>query len=224
MSFVVTQLVGFGGVRRSSVATISYRTNTSDSVDRSVYTFPGLDIGTAGTNRHVVVGVVSSGTSPSISGITIGGASATAMIEQAETNLKIGLWIAQVSSGATGDVVVTHTGTMLRCGVIVWAVYDLLSATPTATASDSAPPLSQSLTISAGGVGIGLADGYQNGSTASWTWTGLTEDADTDFSEGANHDAMSGASLASSAGTTITVTASKTGSDSNDNFVLVALR
>lgn len=203
--------------------TISYRSQSSNTSDLSTYTFSSLDIGTAGM-RHVVVGVVSSGTSPSISSVTVAGVSATAMLEQAESNLKIGLWIASVPTGTTGDVVVTHTGSMLRCGVIVWAVYDLSSTTPTATASDATPALSQSLTINAGGVGIGLADGYQNGSTASWTWTGLTEDIDVDFADGANHDAMSGASLASSGGTTVTVTATKTGSDSNDNFILVALR
>ncbi len=203
--------------------TISYRTQSSSTSDLSTYTFSTLDIGTAGT-RHVVVGVVSSGTSPSISSVTVAGVSATAMIELAESNLKIGLWIASVPTGTTGDVVVTHTSSMLRCGVIVWAVYDITSTTPTATASDSAPALSQSLTINAGGVGIGLADGYQNGSTASWTWTGLTEDIDVDFADGANHDAMSGASLASAAGSSPTVTATKTGSDSNDCMVLVALR
>lgn len=205
-------------------ATISYRTQSSDVVDRSTYTFSALDIGTAGATRSVIVGVVSSGTSPSISSVTVAGNSATAVVELAESNLKIGLWIVGVASGTTGDVVVTHTGSMLRCGVIVWAAYDLSSTTATATATDATPALSQSLTINAGGIGVGLADGYQSGSSQTWTWTELTENVDTSFNDGTNYDNMSGASLASAAGATVTVTATKTGSDANDCFVLAAFR
>lgn len=205
-------------------ATISYRTQSSDVVDRSTYTFSALDIGTASATRHVVVGVISSGTSPSVSSVTVAGNSATMVVQVDESNLRIGLWIVAVSSGTTGDVVVTHSSSMLRCGVIVWAVYDLSSATATATATDIVPTLSQSLTINAGGIGIGLADGYQSGSAQTWTWTELTENVDAAFNDGTNYDNMSGASLASAAGTTITVTATKTGSDANDCFVLAAFR
>ena len=221
MSVILINPFTFGAV---SDATVSYRTQSSDVVDRSTYTFPSLDIGTASATRYVIVGVISSGTSPSVSSITVAGNSATMAVQVDESNLRIGLWIVAVASGTTGDVVVTHTGTMLRCGVVVWAAYDLASATPTATATDIVPTLSQSLTINAGGIGIGLADGYQSGGAQTWTWTELTENVDTSFNDGTNYDNMTGASLASAAGTTITVTATKTGSDANDCFVLAAFR
>jgi hypothetical protein len=83
-------------------------------------------------------------------------------------------WIAHVPTGATGTVVVTHNGEMLRCRI---KMYSLTGANPTAHdigSNTAAEDPSTTIDVPAEGAAIGCA--IATGSTGAETWSGLTED------------------------------------------------
>ena len=214
MTLQATQLVGFTGHSSSaaSIATIEFTASVVDAVDRTTYTFSTVAIGTAGANRHVAVSVHASDLSGStgITSVTIGGVGATQVVIQAGdiagVSFTTAIYIAAVPTGATGDVVVVFAGGRSRCGIGVWAVYDLLSATAVDTqvkTSVVAAVAFPALATDADGVAI-FAVG--SGGTTTHSWSSATEDFDEAVEAGQSH---SGASI-STTGASIseTVTAS----------------
>jgi hypothetical protein len=102
-----------------------------------------------------------------ITAVTIGGVSATELVNLTPSAPYSGIWEADVPTGTTGDIVVSASGTPHRCSVGVWALYGVGASD--ATASDSTNPLSQSLVVSAGGVAIALShDGTASSPTCTW--------------------------------------------------------
>lgn len=152
------------------------------TADASSYTFSAVGIGTASSDRTVIVAAFArnSGSTASISSVTVGGLSAT---QQSSANYNVaggssvcGLYTIPYPTGTTDDVVVTLPGTYARAGVAVYAVYGLVSVTPSATASaTNATTLNLNTNVTAGSVCIGAVYTNPNGSA---TWTGLTEDLD----------------------------------------------
>lgn len=185
MSAIQQMLMAMGGI---PVPSISWRTSNSSGTDASSYTFSAQDIGTAGSNRHVILGIMSLDSALGVTGIssvTIGGVSATTQvaINVVGTGSFSALTIAAVPSGATGDIVVNMTTTQARLAIGVWAAYDLVSPTAVASATSSADPAVLNLNTQIGDIVV--ACGFNNtGSTASWT--GATERFDTTV-EGANY-------------------------------------
>ena len=154
----------------------TFETSQVDTTDTgSPLTFSGVDLGDAAANRHIVVGVgVSWGGSAQVSGVTVGGQSATEIIEVGLASQKASLHIAAVPTGATGDIVITTTGTGESWGIGVWRLIGA-NATPDDTGSSTADPMVDTINCPAGGVIIGYAHA-QNGNTH--TWTNLTEQFD----------------------------------------------
>jgi hypothetical protein len=121
--------------------------------------FTGVGIGTAASNRFVVVCVAESGNGP-ITAVTIGGISATkAVATNAAQDMSI--WYANVTTGTTATIDLTSTTTFPpEIGI---AVATITTATPTpnttateAWAFNSDPQVTTSaLTISSNGVGVG---------------------------------------------------------------------
>jgi hypothetical protein len=162
--------------------TVSFASSNSDiAINSTTKTFTAQGIGTAKTTRYVVVGVTGTGVSGfSISTLTVQGISATKAVETVgATRGFASIWIVAVPTGTTGDVVITWSGTVVRAGIGVWAVYDIASATPTATNSGSVASgsgASNSVNVSANGVNISIA--YDNGDNTQPpipTWTGVTQ-------------------------------------------------
>lgn len=166
-------------------ATVSLTANTFDAVDRTVYTFSSQALGTAAANRQIVVVTCSANEGAgarTVSSLTVAGQSASSIITQAGTGGNtphIALLIATVTSGTTGDVVVTWSGATLRCGIGVYAVYGAASvASDTASAEGSGTPtLALTTTVQAGGVLIGGYMGAGN-NVGTVTWANLTEKYD----------------------------------------------
>lgn len=181
MSLALTQLIGFGGARRSTAPSVAFVAATASSSDLTTYTFSSHAIGTASATRYIVVGVSvrASTTSALTSSVTVGGNSATKIKELNNTTnncCSASLHIIAVASGTTADIVVTHSRSAIATGIGVWAVYDVSSATPTdsaSTTSDSSGNLNCDTTI--GDVIIGCA---VSAGTPTTTWTGATEDYD----------------------------------------------
>src|SRR5262245_38203896 len=104
-----------------SGASINYTALVSFVSPQSVSTFNGTDIGTAAADRYVglVVGATVTGTI-TISSVTIGGNAATAHGFSRDTGsnpASMGLFLINVPSGTTGDIVVTYSGNAFDCFV-----------------------------------------------------------------------------------------------------------
>jgi hypothetical protein len=170
----------------------SYRTHAESSSDLSTYTFTAQDIGTASATRYVVVGIAirTAGANPTFSSVTIGGVSATLVVQAVNSVsdwTRTGIFIAAVTTGTTGDVVVTLSSAAARCGISVYALYDLTSATAITSATSTASPGSLNVNVTPGKVLV--AHAYDNSNTA-MAWTGATEDFDVAL-EGGQHSSAS---------------------------------
>ncbi len=177
MALQVTNHIGFMGRRGSIVlppnAWIGATNSTTNTTN---YTFSSASLGTAHAARYIIVGVVTVATSArTISSATIGGVSATLNYNPSSTNAGR-LICAAVPSGATGDIVINHSGACTSCAIGVWAAYDLTSATAhdTGAVSIAGDNVTISLDVPASQT-IRYAAMVQNGVTA--TVSGATSRA-----------------------------------------------
>jgi len=151
---------------------LTYITAVGDAVNRTVYTFSSVSFGDASSGRVIVVNA-GAGTSSArtISSVTIGGVTATQAAQAAMSESCNGTFYAVVSTGTSGDIVVTYSGSCNRSGIGVWGLAGA-AATAHDTVSDSASnPIALPLSIPASGAAIGGC--YTNGATHSWA--NLTE-------------------------------------------------
>lgn len=158
----------------------SFLQATNDTSDLTTYTFSSQNLGTASSDRHIIVVVESrkAGAATTISSITIGGITADIVLQQSnsDSNSNIaGIAIANVPTGTTGDIVITFGAGMVRCAIQVYSATGLASSTAYDTDFSTASDPVGSLDIPAGGFAI--AGGVSN-SASSATWTNLTEDHD----------------------------------------------
>jgi hypothetical protein len=158
---------------------LSYQTSTASTSDTTTYTFSTQAIGPAKSTRYVVVGVVSregADTSARTLSVTVGGVAAAQAAFVSDTAVSgrnvAGFYIAAVPTGTTADVVATFSGGMDRCGIGVWALYDINSATPTDTATSVDTTQTLDVDILANGVAIGVS--FAN-SDPDFDWTGISE-------------------------------------------------
>jgi len=165
-----------GGGGGGSVAIVA-TDHAIDITNASSYTFSGRSFGTASADRKIIVGAVVRNGSPTFSSVTIGGVTATSVIQAVGgTNHRVGLFIADVPTGATGDVVVVPGAAVVRCGIGIWAMTGAASSTASDTDSSTADPISVTLTIPANGAAIGYCAYLQPG--GSFGWTNLIESFD----------------------------------------------
>lgn len=115
----------------------SYRNTYTNPANQTNYTFSACDLGTPGTNRLVVVAVLTGSSNPSA--VTVDGTSATLVVESNAGDGAAEIWQAETTANATGDIVVT-VAAATRCVIHVWAGYpssatavDSTSAEATAT-------------------------------------------------------------------------------------------
>lgn len=194
-------MMGIGGPRASAAAAVAITSTDSkvDAVDRQTYTFTSCALGSAAGDRRIIVGIGArkSTATLSISSVTVGGVSASAVVtavDSASDNIAA-LWIADVPSGTTGDVVVTfNEAGVQRCGIGVWRMVGASSGTASDTDSNtgvSTTPtiISKTLTIPTGGSAVGYS--FTTGSALTATWTNLTESFDATVESGVFHTGAS---------------------------------
>jgi hypothetical protein len=98
-----------------SVMDFAYLGTSENAFNLSTYTFASVSFGDADASRVIAVTVHGvSLSSRSITGVTIGGVTATAAVT-ATASRPIGIWYAAVPTGTTGNVVVTFSNTVLNC-------------------------------------------------------------------------------------------------------------
>lgn len=154
------------GRRAAGVFTSTYRGTVEDETDLSTYTFSALDVGAASSDRIVIAAVysTSSGNTTATS-CTIGGVTATLIQGESATGTRhLNLYFAAVPTGTTADIVVVRSGVNLRCAVSWWTItgttqvtYSARGAANTeinASATAISSPVSGSITVPSGGVGI----------------------------------------------------------------------
>jgi hypothetical protein len=147
------------------------------------YTFTAADLGTAATDRYIIVAVHGrAGGARTCSTCTVQGISATKLAEGATgsgSSNTSSLWLVNVPTGATGDIVPEFTGSMARAAISVYQI-DGLNPTPNDTASNNSAGTA-TINCPADGVVLGAAS---SGANNTLSWTGLTLDATTVLVEG----------------------------------------
>lgn len=194
---------------KSSVASITYVSDTGNASALTTYTFASQNFGTAFSGRYLVAYFAHRAASAGITGssATIGGVGATKLSTVTNGNGCGELWGALVPTGTSGTTSITWSGGVARCVTGLWSLANLLSTTPTNTYTSTASPLSVSANISAGGVA--LAGAYSNSGTTA-TWAGLTENYDNITTASTMSSGASLAFASAQTGLTISCTGSST--------------
>lgn len=156
--------------------------SSSDTTDTSTYSIASISIGTASSDRLVVVafGAHFAGvTAPSISSVTIAGSAATidkSLVASGGTDGQITAICSRlVTTGTTMTLAVNFSHTARHLWYAVWSVTGSAAAAASSTVSDTVDTLALTLNCPAGGA-IFACCAQQLGSTT--TWTNLTEDQD----------------------------------------------
>lgn len=159
---------------------IQFVADVVSTADATIYTFSDVSLGPPHNDRVVVVGIsVRAGTAPAISSVTIGGVSASSVVQVASSAgslSRTALFAAIVPNGIVGDVVVTISTASVRCGIGAWSLYGM-SATASDTGTSTADPATATLTVPVGGACIGYGFAAHNAALTA-TWTGVSEDFD----------------------------------------------
>lgn len=178
------------------------------SASSSPHTFTAMALGDAAADRRMILCITYRGSAGrTITGVTIGGQTATRLVavetEPAQRNSLI--YIADVPTGTTGDVVITSNTGLNEVGASIYRTIGLsTTTTPSATATDNvatANLVDVSLNTLARSVVVACCAAENNVTT---TWAGVTEGAD--FSVGTRSHS-SGSEVALTAETPRTVTA-----------------
>lgn len=171
------------GARGTGVLPLTI-TKTGDAKSGSAstsYSFP-LPFGVAEFGRVLgaAISMVAQFSLPSFTGVTIGGVSATSLVQQTHTPAnaltRTGIFGAVVPGGTSGNVVVNASPAPLRMDIGLFAIHGGASLTPRDVLGSNAANPSGTLDIAAGGVAfahIGITSG-----ASSTNWTGLTEQYD----------------------------------------------
>lgn len=161
----------------------SFLQAASSTANATSYTFSSQSLGAEDADRYIIVCVASRATSGtvSISGVTVGGISASVAVSRTNDDSNNNIcaqYIVAVPTGTTGDVVVTFAAGQLRCWIALYRAVDIDSPTPHDTDSSIVEDPVGSIDVPAGGFAIGAAISASGGSVPSFSWSGITEDVD----------------------------------------------
>lgn len=157
-----------------------FQAEAGDAVDRSSYTFSNVPIGPASSDRFVIVAVMfsGSGANRTISSCSIGGTNGTNLVGAGVQEVTY-FFGRNIASGTTANIVVTGSGTMARCAIVVWSLTGLNSLTPVGSYTQSLPSNENfpvTLPIAAGGVILAVAL-YPSASSPLWSGANQVSDA-----------------------------------------------
>jgi len=205
----VNNFIGFGARPAAGSAggkSVNWQTSATSGASGSSYTFSSQALGSAASDRYVIVSVGLGANSATVSSMTIGGVSATSVVAASGGHHNASMWIANVPTGTTGDVVLTLSGSSDRATIGVWASYGLASTTAHDTGSSTARPATDTLTTLAGGFAVGYCCN-QDGGTVSWTnATERFDEVQGQVSSGAD---------ATTDGSSLSITATQTSTNTN---------
>lgn len=202
-------------------------TNSGTSATSSI-TFTAQNIGTASADRFVVVGAkISLYTSTmQFSTLSIAGTNGTllgSLVRPTSNDIAVAFYGRTVTSGTTGDIVITSTAAVIAQATIgVWALTKLRSTTLVTSGSDNTQT-ANALTISMAAIQQGavmMAIAAQQGATG-FAWTNGSENFD--VADAA--DRVSGASVSYPVGAAaFTLTATGSGGDTDCAMSAIVMR
>lgn len=136
----------------------------------STYTFTSQAIGTASSDRLVIVGIMhnTASLSQQVTGVTIGGVSATSIIAPS-AGVALSLFTLKVTTGTTATIVVTLNGNAVNCGIQVYTLKNYKSATPNFTTTNAVNSPPQSVTATENTVVMAMATTSTTASTLTWS-------------------------------------------------------
>jgi hypothetical protein len=206
----------------STAASVSYVSTGTNDTSANSYTFSSQNIGTAASDRWVVVAATAYNTGRSVQSLTIGGTNATKIVEAktpSGNSATVAIYALQVSSGTSADIVIDYGGAgQISCGIMVWNVNSSSGSWNTATDTDASDPLTASVSVNDGGVVI-AASAYAGGTApTNVVWAELTENNDAVVESSPSPFWQSGASKAYSSGQTVNISANHDNSQSQLNL------
>jgi hypothetical protein len=133
------------------------------------------------TQLDLIIGAMALGSSmPTISGLTVNGVPATEIYQNNATGpIQAGafFYIRNPSPGATVNVSITASVTMIRSYIAIWGINRAIrSAQALASAASNASPGAATLNTTRGAAVFAIA--WPGNANATHTWTNLTEDVD----------------------------------------------
>lgn len=166
------QFEGRGAPLVDTGPTIVWVDEDGDGVNRSSYSFSGVNLGTAAADRFIVVGLGYEGDgNDNITSVTIGGAGATQLVH--EDFEKVDFYGLTVTTGTSATIAVSLDDSVARMAISVWALYGLDSTTPhdfdVVRNTSSVTSTSGTVSVPAGGVVMAMARLF----TTTPVWTGV---------------------------------------------------
>lgn len=170
----------FLGATSADPVELTYIGQTILPTNNSVYTFPFTNIGTSSSDRLVIVAVTGGDVDArhNLTGVTIGGVSATIHATPADPNtgdnwISSGIASLLVTAGTSKTVEVTWDASIDGCSIAVYTLKNYQSATPIDTYADasvtSATSISATIDVAGGGATVfvvGLRDPLDSWSSA----------------------------------------------------------
>lgn len=157
-------------------ATRTYVTSATSTANATNYTFSSQTLGGSASD-YIVVSAHTAGVGSSvISSVTVEGNATTQSVIATNGEVNTALHIRQASGNATGDVVVNNAGGKGKCGITIYRVSGIASATAHATASDTTSAFNVDVNVQSGGVVIAAVT--VSSGTTNVSWTGVTEDVE----------------------------------------------
>lgn len=198
--------LGLLGVGNAGIKTLAFQGH-SEVTSSASPTYSSAPIGEASADRIVIVGIgLFTVSAVSLSSVTVGGNSATAIVSNtANTNHQVFIYALNVATGTSADVVVNWSGSADATGIAVWSATGTLGST---TANDTQTTSSDGGTMGLSTVtnGFLIAMTKNNASGPDASWTGATEEFDLSISS--NDYSGADASQTSAGTTNVSVTAS----------------
>ena len=185
---VTTEAAGPGPSVTTELSFIANLEENRGSASSGDATFASASLGAADTNRRIVVAVSHLSNGGEVSGVTVDGAPGTLLVSDyvgSGTDPATSIWAASVPSGTTGDIVVSFDGNTFDISVGTYRLIKSAGTTAYDTdTSNATGAISMGVNTTVDGACLAISQ-RENGS--SQTWTGVTEDYDTDIRSGEWH-------------------------------------
>ena len=153
---------------------LAYVGETNSDTNATVYTFSAHAVGTASAGRRNIVAAHAQNGTGGVASMTIGGDSATELVDAINVSCVAALYIMLNTAGTSEDIVVTFDQAHTTAAVGVWESTGLADNTALDTDSSTAAAPAATLTTTPGGFVV-AATSNQIGSSSAWSGTGVTE-------------------------------------------------
>jgi len=207
--------IGAGGVGGGGPATLTFIGTSDYGASGTSHTYTSVDIGTATSDRIVIVVVHATGNTSgtTVTGVTLGGTSMTSAIATTNSFSTGSIHYLEVASGTSATIVASYSSLKARGTIAVYTLTDWSSATPSYTDSSTGTSTTRSVNMDIPTGSVAVYGLTAQASTVTSSYSDATETYDGDVG-GAGTTTASGAYLydAGTAHTeTVTLSASQPG-------------